>query len=633
MSSGSSQPTQQNVTTTTSNLPDYAQPYYENVVNRAQALSYQPYTPYPDQRTAGFTPEQQQVQQSVAGLTGEQGLFDYANKAAVTAGVAGNQMGNYAPADTTAQQIGLPSLTNYSMNAPQQVQGQQINDYQMGLPSLVSAPQLNSPTMAANSMSGVPGLTASTFNAPSTASVGNVSGGATVTAPGITAAQTGYNPQLTAYQMADPGTFGQTQAQQYMSPYMQDVIDASKTQEVLDAKKAQLAQNLGAARQGTYGGARELINTTQNQKNLQTLMANTQVQGLQSAYENAQQQYERDRQAGLYTGTQNLNSKLGVQQLGTQTGLQTSLANLTAQQQANVQNAANQLQASGMSADNALRAALGNQSTALGLAGINVNAGLQTNALNANQQLQTGLANQSAGLQVGMANLNAQQQTAVQNMAAQLQTQGLNAQDAMQAALANQNMGYNVGVQNLGSLNTAQGLRSDQAMRADLANQQAGLTTGQANLNSANQTQQLGAQTGMQALLANQNANLAAQQQAEQSRQFGANLGLQGNAQTLQSSALLGQLAGQQQTSDLQRLQAQEVVGQQQQQQQQAIYDQQYADFLNQQNYPAAQLGTYSNILHGLPVTSNITTTNYAAPPSAAAQTLGTGLGGLSMRK
>jgi hypothetical protein len=63
---GGSQPTQQNVVQT--NLPEYARPYFENIMQRAQAESYRPYTPYEAERLAGFTPEQRQVQQETMGL-------------------------------------------------------------------------------------------------------------------------------------------------------------------------------------------------------------------------------------------------------------------------------------------------------------------------------------------------------------------------------------------------------------------------------------------------------------------------------------------------------------------------------------------------------------------------------------
>ena len=48
----------QEVTQTTSNLPTYAQPYFENLVKRGMAESYRQYQPYGFQRAAdiGFTP-------------------------------------------------------------------------------------------------------------------------------------------------------------------------------------------------------------------------------------------------------------------------------------------------------------------------------------------------------------------------------------------------------------------------------------------------------------------------------------------------------------------------------------------------------------------------------------------------
>ena len=65
-SEGSGQPTQQNVSQ--ANIPSYAQPYVENMLGMASALTTQnQYQPYAGQRTAGFTPMQTQAFQNVAG--------------------------------------------------------------------------------------------------------------------------------------------------------------------------------------------------------------------------------------------------------------------------------------------------------------------------------------------------------------------------------------------------------------------------------------------------------------------------------------------------------------------------------------------------------------------------------------
>ena len=65
---GGSQQQPQSQTVTQTNLPEYARPYFENLLERTQAESYRDYTPYEGQRIAGFNPEQEAVQTEVAGM-------------------------------------------------------------------------------------------------------------------------------------------------------------------------------------------------------------------------------------------------------------------------------------------------------------------------------------------------------------------------------------------------------------------------------------------------------------------------------------------------------------------------------------------------------------------------------------
>ena len=78
------------------------------------------------------------------------------------------------------------------------------------------------------------------------------------------------------------------QTQNYMSPYAQNVIDVNKAEALRDAQKGLVAGNLGAARQGTYGGARQLLAQTEQDRNLQTKLGQIQSMGLQNAFEAAQ---------------------------------------------------------------------------------------------------------------------------------------------------------------------------------------------------------------------------------------------------------------------------------------------------------------------------------------------------------
>jgi hypothetical protein len=111
-----------------------------------------------------------------------------------------------------------------------------------------------------------------------------------------------------------------------MSPYMQNVVDAQQRQAIDAARQAQLGGNLAAARQGTYGGARQALLQGQRESGLRTQLGDIQAQGLQRAYEQAQQQFERDRAAQMGVSQQNLAAKLGVQQLSSGQSLEAQRA-------------------------------------------------------------------------------------------------------------------------------------------------------------------------------------------------------------------------------------------------------------------------------------------------------------------
>jgi hypothetical protein len=405
----------------------------------------------------------------------------------------------------------------------------------------------------------------------------------------MNAAQTQFQANLERFQMAGPERFGQAQASEYMSPYIRNVLDVQKREAANDARKAQLAQDLGAARQGTYGGARQLLAATERERALGQQMGDIEARGLQAAYESSQGQFERDRAAQMAAQQANLQAALGVQELGTKTGLEAALANLSADQQSRVQNMAAQLQTQGLNAEQAMRAAL---------------------------------ANQQADLTRGQANLQAA-----------LGVQQLGTQTGLQAALANLDAASQANVQNLAAQNQMTGMNADQALRAALANQQAQAGTSQQNLQAALATQQLGVGSGLEAMRANQSSALEAQRLGEQSRQFGAQNRLAGFGQAGQMAQTLGNLGQYQQQTDLQRLQAQAAAAGQTRSMEQQRLDQYYADFLRQRDYPIEQLGYMSNLLRGLPVGLNTTNITYGPQPGMAQQVLGGGLGAAALSR
>ena len=66
MKGGGSAPTHSTSTVTQNNLPEYARPWFENLLGRTAYESTRPYTPYPGQRMAYFDPYESMAQEGTA---------------------------------------------------------------------------------------------------------------------------------------------------------------------------------------------------------------------------------------------------------------------------------------------------------------------------------------------------------------------------------------------------------------------------------------------------------------------------------------------------------------------------------------------------------------------------------------
>ena len=113
----------------------------------------------------------------------------------------------------------------------------------------------------------------------------------------------------------------------YMSPYMSAVTDMQKSAAIRDAQKANLAQNLAAPRMGTYGGARQLLATTERERALASQLGGIEAQGLQSAYQQALGQFNIENQLGLTA--QQANQQAALQAAQQRLGAGQGLAGLT----------------------------------------------------------------------------------------------------------------------------------------------------------------------------------------------------------------------------------------------------------------------------------------------------------------
>jgi hypothetical protein len=219
---GGGQP--QQVTQTTSNLPEYARPYFENIMQRAQAESYRGYQPYEAERLAGFTPGQMAAQQETLGM---------------------QTPGQFGAATGLTGMAGLGSL-----GAGQQYMGMATDPSQM---------------------------------------------------------------------------------EAFMSPYQQAVTDVAKRGAIREAQIAQQQTNLGAARQGTYGGARQAIAQAERERGLLDRLTALQAEGGQKSFEAARQAQQFGADLGLRGFGQGIQAGQTLGQLG-QSQQQTDLARLSAQE-------------------------------------------------------------------------------------------------------------------------------------------------------------------------------------------------------------------------------------------------------------------------------------------------------------
>jgi hypothetical protein len=293
---GAPQPSQSSVYQT--NIPDYAKPYVETMLGTAQqqVYNYAPdaagnmvptsmkgYQPFSNDPSAYVAGASPMQQQAYQGAA-NMGVTPQTGQASGMAGMAGMMgLGTNYQAGQFDNQFQSPGAYQAGQFNPNQVQAQDLQQYQMG-------PAQNVRTQS----------------------------------------------------FANPYS-----AQAYMSPYMQNVVENQQREAQRTADIASTGRASQATQAGAFGGSRQAITDAEAARNLALQKGDIQSQGLQSAYSQAQNQFNTEQQArlqaqmanqqaGINVGGQNLNALLGVQQLGAGQNLQSQLANqqagMTAQQ-------------------------------------------------------------------------------------------------------------------------------------------------------------------------------------------------------------------------------------------------------------------------------------------------------------
>jgi len=101
------------------------------------------------------------------------------------------------------------------------------------------------------------------------------------------------------YQFQQPDMFTGQAVGQYMSPYMQSVVDVQKQQAQLDFDRMQAARDAAAVQAGAFGGSRQAVGDYLAQEGLARQMGDIQATGQQQAFEQAARMFGEDRAAQM----------------------------------------------------------------------------------------------------------------------------------------------------------------------------------------------------------------------------------------------------------------------------------------------------------------------------------------------
>jgi len=580
----------QESTVTQTNLPEYARPYFEDMLKRSVYESTRPYEAFPGQRIADFTPAER------AGMAGFQEMAGMGSPQQIkTATDIATQVGyqdigsgmdiarTFSPemqrSDYDASRIGSDYQAGYlgpGYQAGQRGVGYRAGSFDPGY----QAGELGQGYQAAGLESG---YQAGAFDPGYQASVQR---------SGYRADRVDQGPGFEAGTVADPETL-----ERYMNPYQQLVTDIEKREARKQSEIQGSAIEQQAAQAGGLGGYREAIMQAEREKNLSEQLQDIQSRGGQAAFAQAQKAFEADRAARLQEGKFGLEASQQLEQARQQ---QERFRQSSFQAGEQAKQKAAEL---GLSAEKQEEAARQAQEK------FRQDAFSKTEAGRALEQ------------KLDQASFEAGERA--KQEAAKL---GLSAQQQEDAAKRAQETFRQQQFQQNEQLRLAQAKEERAVFEArERARQEA------ARLGLSGQEIQ------ERALQAENDARMRARAENAQLQETRARLGLAGlgadqagMAQRLEAAGLLGRLGTDEQRMAIERLRNLQASGEIERNLTQRGLDMGYQDFLRQQAYPREQLAFFSSLLQGLPIQPGSQTTTFGGP-SQTERLLGAGIGGVGL--
>jgi hypothetical protein len=126
------------------------------------------------------------------------------------------------------------------------------------------------------------------------------------------------------------GTFTPGMADYYGDPYQQRVTDIALREARRQGDIAAQQGAMGAIKRGSFGGARQALMQTEQERNLQQNLADIQAKGSQAGFQSAQQQFNADAARQLQAQQANQQAGQAAAQLAGQTGVSGLQAGLEA---------------------------------------------------------------------------------------------------------------------------------------------------------------------------------------------------------------------------------------------------------------------------------------------------------------
>ena len=224
--------------TTIQDVPEWAKPYYEDILKKSKAVTEQPYVAYGGERLAGLSGDVAASQQAIRGLAGQPVAgFGEAASTFGSLGARAQQLGQQRPGAFGEAAFSQAGFTPYE-----------------GFRAGVATPF-------------------SDFSA------------------GVAQAAQ-YDPAR---------QFSGEEVSTYMSPYMQAVVDREKQSAIQEFERQRGSRAARAIEAGAFGGSRQAVQEGLAEEALAKQIGDIQAGGTQRAFESAAAQFGADRAAQMET--------------------------------------------------------------------------------------------------------------------------------------------------------------------------------------------------------------------------------------------------------------------------------------------------------------------------------------------